>query len=274
MSSYSKPSSSFHKQILYQKQQKTKEKNAKSADNKEPTNVINPSLRQSSQIKSTSTIDNIKTNAKTLVPGRYPTTSPNNTVSSTTKADIVKSPQIIPDKATNQTTIASTPVVSSDTKNTTDFINVTKAKNNSTKNSNLPSGPGNKSHTGHNNNSSSCNKWRRNNFPVFYGGYPSPARINVPSTLPFFGRGYPTDASLYFQSGICPPHYSPVHHPHLRHHHLTQHRFLAVCPVAQTHPYHKYLAINHISNLRRSRSAHGSFRSKISSPHHPQTNAR
>ena len=273
MSSYLKPSLSFQKQIPCQKQQKSNQGNAKSADNKETTNVINPCLQQPSQIKSTTTIDNIKTNVKTLVPGRYPTISTNKTVPSTTKADIVKSPQIISDKATNQTTIASTPGTSSDIKNTTDFINITKAKNNITKKSNLLSGSGNKFHTGNNNNNSS-NKWKRNNFPVFYGGYPSPARINVPSTLPFFGRGYPTDASLYFQSGIYPPHYSPVHHPQLRHHHLTQHRFLAVCPVAQTHPYQKYLAINHISNLRRSRSAHGSFRSKISSPPHQQTNAR
>ena len=52
MSSYSKPSSSFQKQIPYQKLQKSKERNIKPADNKKPTNI------------STGDIGNIKCNTK------------------------------------------------------------------------------------------------------------------------------------------------------------------------------------------------------------------
>ena len=261
MSSYSKPSSSFQKQIPYQKLQKSKERNIKPVDNKKPTNI------------STGDIGYIKCNTKVLVPGRYPNSPSNKSVSSTTKTEIVKNPQIISDQSADKTCATTTSVASNETKNGTDFSKITKNKNTGIKNSSVLSGPANKFHTGSNNNNSG-NKWRRNNFPVFCGGYPSPARINLPSTIPFFGRGYPTDTSLYLHSGIYPPHYSPVHHPHLRHQHLTQHRFLAVSPVSQTHPYHKYLAISHIGNIRRSRSAHGSFRSKVSSPHHQQANSR
>ena len=231
MSSYSKQASnSFQKHSSYQK----------------PSPLKSKEINESSKV-----ID------KGTLPGRYPVPPKDKTLSSTVNQD-----QVI------KNTQASTKTTSSTSPTSTTYKNIA-TNNKPPKSSSIIGGTsGNKYHP--NNNSNNNIKWRRNNFPLFYGGYPTPGRINVPSNLPFFGRGYPTDANLYFPSGICPPHYSPAHHPHIRQQHLAHQRLLALSPVTPNHPYQKYLTLNHINNLRRSRSAHGSFRSKVSSSPHPQ----
>ena len=279
MSSYSKPSSSFQKHILYQKQQKNQEKNIKTIHSKESISIktVNQTSHQLTQNNNTSFVNNSKSNSKTSPPGRYPNTPPTKIITPPIKLENSKKAQITTEtnqitSTTSQTTITSSPSLSTkNEKNVTGLGNPEKLKNTNTRDFSLSVSIGNKLHIGNNHNN---NKWRRNNFPVFYGGYPSTGRISVASTLPYFGRQYPTDASFYYHSGLYPPHYSPVHHPHLRHHHFTHQQFLAVSPVPQTHPYHKDITINHISNLRRSRSAHGSFRNKIFLPHHQQLNSR
>ena len=218
-----------------------------------------------------------KTGSKSLVSGKESTVPQGKTISSSSnKQAVTKSTEIIAAGHKESTSTINLPdtlsssLASNNSGSPVGDLN--KSKSTSTKYTNGPSTSGTKFHPGKNNNT----KWRRNNFPFFYGGYPSqPRRINVPSTIPYFGGGYPPDANFYFpSSGICPPHYSPIHHPHLRHPHLSQHPFLPVPPVAQTHPYHKYLALNNIGSLRRSKSAHGSFRSRLASPSHQKLNTR
>ena len=284
MSSYSKPSPSFQKHIPYQKPQPQQKhnngQNIKNAEIKEhAVNVIKTSLLQPPPTKIPNILDNSKITHKTFVPSKYPNESPDKTVIPIPKSRSTKKLQTLADTSvsvsTKPATIASSTPILSDIKSATEVNIQEKSKSAISKNTIISASTGNKfSHVSNSNNNNN-HKWRRNNFPVFYPspGYPSPRRINVP----YFARGYPTaDTSLYFHSGIYPPQYSPVHYPHLRQQHLTQHRFLAVSPVAQqTNPYHKYLTLNHISSLRRSRSAHGSFRSKGSSPnHHPHLNTR
>ena len=272
MSSYSKqaPQNSFQKHTSCPKQPpqqlKSKEKSIKAVVlDKDPINI--------KPFQPKTTIDNRKAVDKTFLPGRYPTTSPDKSLPAGFNEEAVKKTLITTEKGSvPKLQSINSPTSQTGSKNTATNATV-KNKNLNSNSSNILGGTAaNKYHPNNNNNSN--NKWRRNNFPLFYGGYPSPGRINVPSNLPFFGRGFPTDASLYFPSGICPPHYSPAHHPHIRQHHLNQQRFLALSPVTQQHPYHKYLTLNHINNLRRSRSAHGSFRSKVTSTHHQQITNR
>ena len=252
MSSYSKQSSnSFQKPTIClkvpQAQSKSKERSIKSSElNKDHINANHlQSATSDSQL-----------NEKGSLPGRYPVTSTDKvSLSSENQEQGNRKSSNFANQPTSENSsqnsfknIASTPTLRAKTLKSSKILGGT---------------PSNK--YPHCNTNNSNIKWRRNNFPLFYGGYPSPGRINVPSNIPYFGRGYPTDANLYFPSGICPPHYSPAHHPHIRQHHLAQQRFLALSPVAQSHQYQKYLTLNHISNLKRSRSAHGSFRSKVSS---------
>ena len=278
MSSYSKQVSqnSFQKHTSCPKQPpqqlKPKEKGTKAVVlNKDPINI---KVLHNSQPKPT--IDNQKPTDKTFLPGRYPIASPDKSLPY--KEELVKKIQPTTEKSSAPTIQLTNSTTSQNCSKNTTTNATAKTKHLNSNSSNILGGTtGNKYHpnnNNNNNNNNSNNKWRRNNFPLFYGGYPSPGRINAPSNIPFFGRGFPTDASLYFPSGICPPHYSPIHHPHIRQHHLNQQRFLALSPVTQQHPYHKYLTLNHISNLRRSRSAHGSFRSKVSSTHHQQITNR
>ena len=289
MSSYSKSSvealSSLKHCIPNQKAQqkqpqKGKERNTQAVTS---TGVLIGTCSSSKQQEQTTIKNNgnhliySKTGSKSLVSGKESTVPQGKTISSSSnKQAVTKSTEIIAAGHKESTSTINLPdtlsssLASNNSGSPVGDLN--KSKSTSTKYTNGPSTSGTKFHPGKNNNT----KWRRNNFPFFYGGYPSqPRRINVPSTIPYFGGGYPPDANFYFpSSGICPPHYSPIHHPHLRHPHLSQHPFLPVPPVAQTHPYHKYLALNNIGSLRRSKSAHGSFRSRLASPSHQKLNTR
>lgn len=289
MSSYSKSSvealSSLkhcipHQKAQQQQPQKGKERNTQAVTS---TGVIIGTCSSSKQQEQTTIKSNgnhliySKTGSKSLVSGKESTVPQGKTISSSSnKQAVTKSTEIIAAGHKESTSTINLPdtlsssLASNNSGSPVGDLN--KSKSTSTKYTNGPSTSGTKFHPGKNNNT----KWRRNNFPFFYGGYPSqPRRINVPSTIPYFGGGYPPDANFYFpSSGICPPHYSPIHHPHLRHPHLSQHPFLPVPPVAQTHPYHKYLALNNIGSLRRSKSAHGSFRSRLASPSHQKLNTR
>ena len=289
MSSYSKSSvealSSLKHCIPNQKAQqkqpqKGKERNTQAVTS---TGVLIGTCSSSKQQEQTTIKSNgnhliySKTGSKSLVSGKESTVPQGKTISSSSnKQAVTKSTEIIAAGHKESTSTINLPdtlsssLASNNSGSPVGDLN--KSKSTSTKYTNGPSTSGTKFHPGKNNNT----KWRRNNFPFFYGGYPSqPRRINVPSTIPYFGGGYPPDANFYFpSSGICPPHYSPIHHPHLRHPHLSQHPFLPVPPVAQTHPYHKYLALNNIGSLRRSKSAHGSFRSRLASPSHQKLNTR
>ena len=289
MSSYSKSSvealSSLKHCIPNQKAQqkqpqKGKERNTQAVTS---TGVLIGTCSSSKQQEQTTIKGNgnhliySKTGSKSVVSGKESTVPQGKTISSSSnKQAVTKSTEIIAAGHKESTSTINLPdtlsssLASNNSGSPVGDLN--KSKSTSTKYTNGPSTSGTKFHPGKNNNT----KWRRNNFPFFYGGYPSqPRRINVPSTIPYFGGGYPPDANFYFpSSGICPPHYSPIHHPHLRHPHLSQHPFLPVPPVAQTHPYHKYLALNNIGSLRRSKSAHGSFRSRLASPSHQKLNTR
>ena len=289
MSSYSKSSvealSSLKHCIPNQKAQqkqpqKGKERNTQAVTS---TGVLIGTCSSSKQQEQTTIKNNgnhliySKTGSKSLVSGKESTVQQGKAISSSSnKQAVTKSTEIIAAGHKESTSTINLPdtlsssLASNNSGSPVGDLN--KSKSTSTKYTNGPSTSGTKFHPGKNNNT----KWRRNNFPFFYGGYPSqPRRINVPSTIPYFGGGYPPDANFYFpSSGICPPHYSPIHHPHLRHPHLSQHPFLPVPPVAQTHPYHKYLALNNIGSLRRSKSAHGSFRSRLASPSHQKLNTR
>ena len=289
MSSYSKSSvealsSQKHcipnQKAQQQQPQKGKERNTQAVTS---TGVLIGTCSSSKQQEQTTIKNNgnhliySKTGSKSLVSGKESTVPQGKTISSSSnKQAVTKSTEIIAAGHKESTSTINLPdtlsssLASNNSGSPVGDLN--KSKSTSTKYTNGPSTSGTKFHPGKNNNT----KWRRNNFPFFYGGYPSqPRRINVPSTIPYFGGGYPPDANFYFpSSGICPPHYSPIHHPHLRHPHLSQHPFLPVPPVAQTHPYHKYLALNNIGSLRRSKSAHGSFRSKLASPSHQKLNTR
>ena len=289
MSSYSKSSvealSSLKHCIPNQKAQqkqpqKGKERNTQAVTS---TGVLIGTCSSSKQQEQTTIKNNgnhliySKTGSKSVVSGKESTVPQGKTISSSSnKQAVTKSTEIIAAGHKESTSTINLPdtlsssLASNNSGSPVGDLN--KSKSTSTKYTNGPSTSGTKFHPGKNNNT----KWRRNNFPFFYGGYPSqPRRINVPSTIPYFGGGYPPDANFYFpSSGICPPHYSPIHHPHLRHPHLSQHPFLPVPPVAQTHPYHKYLALNNIGSLRRSKSAHGSFRSRLASPSHQKLNTR
>ena len=289
MSSYSKSSvealSSLkhcipNQKAQQQQPQKGKERNTQAVTS---TGVLIGTCSSSKQQEQTTIKSNgnhliySKTGSKSLVSGKESTVPQGKTISSSSNEQAVtKSTEIIAAGHKESTSTINLPdtlsssLASNNSGSPVGDLN--KSKSTSTKYTNGPSTSGTKFHPGKNNNT----KWRRNNFPFFYGGYPSqPRRINVPSTIPYFGGGYPPDANFYFpSSGICPPHYSPIHHPHLRHPHLSQHPFLPVPPVAQTHPYHKYLALNNIGSLRRSKSAHGSFRSRLASPSHQKLNTR
>lgn len=289
MSSYSKSSvealSSLkhcipNQKAQQQQPQKGKERNTQAVTS---TGVLIGTCSSSKQQEQTTIKSNgnhliySKTGSKSLVSGKESTVPQGKTISSSSnKQAVTKSTEIIAAGHKESTSTINLPdtlsssLASNNSGSPVGDLN--KSKSTSTKYTNGPSTSGTKFHPGKNNNT----KWRRNNFPFFYGGYPSqPRRINVPSTIPYFGGGYPPDANFYFpSSGICPPHYSPIHHPHLRHPHLSQHPFLPVPPVAQTHPYHKYLALNNIGSLRRSKSAHGSFRSRLASPSHQKLNTR
>ena len=289
MSSYSKSSvealSSLkhcipNQKAQQQQPQKGKERNTQAVTS---TGVLIGTCSSSKQQEQTTIKGNgnhliySKTGSKSLVSGKESTVPQGKTISSSSnKQAVTKSTEIIAAGHKESTSTINLPdtlsssLASNNSGSPVGDLN--KSKSTSTKYTNGPSTSGTKFHPGKNNNT----KWRRNNFPFFYGGYPSqPLRINVPSTIPYFGGGYPPDANFYFpSSGICPPHYSPIHHPHLRHPHLSQHPFLPVPPVAQTHPYHKYLALNNIGSLRRSKSAHGSFRSRLASPSHQKLNTR
>ena len=289
MSSYSKSSvealSSLkhcipNQKAQQQQPQKGKERNTQAVTS---TGVLIGTCSSSKQQEQTTIKNNgnhliySKTGSKSLVSGKESTVPQGKTISSSSnKQAVTKSTEIIAAGHKESTSTINLPdtlsssLASNNSGSPEGDLN--KSKSTSTKYTNGPSTSGTKFHPGKNNNT----KWRRNNFPFFYGGYPSqPRRINVPSTIPYFGGGYPPDANFYFpSSGICPPHYSPIHHPHLRHPHLSQHPFLPVPPVAQTHPYHKYLALNNIGSLRRSKSAHGSFRSRLASPSHQKLNTR
>lgn len=290
MSSYSKSSveasSSLKHCIPNQKAQQQQPQKGKER-NTQPVNSAGPVIEtcSSSKQQERTTIknngnhlNNSKAGSKSLVSGKQPSAPQGKIISSpSNKQPVSKNTEIIVAGYKESTSTVNLPdtlsssVASNDSSSPVGDLN--KSKSTSTKYTNGSSTSGTKFHPGKNNNT----KWRRNNFPFFYGGYPcgQPRRINVPSTIPYFGGGYPTDANFYFpSSGICPPHYSPIHHPHLRHPHLSQHPFLPVPPVAQTHPYHKYLALNNIGSLRRSKSAHGSFRSKLASPSHQKLNTR
>ena len=289
MSSYSKSSvealSSLkhcipNQKAQQQQPQKGKERNTQAVTS---TGVLIGTCSSSKQQEQTTIKSNgnhliySKTGSKSLVSGKESTVPQGKTISSSSnKQAVTKSTELIAAGHKESTSTINLPdtlsssLASNNSGSPVGDLN--KSKSTSTKYTNGPSTSGTKFHPGKNNNT----KWRRNNFPFFYGGYPSqPRRINVPSTIPYFGGGYPPDANFYFpSSGICPPHYSPIHHPHLRHPHLSQHPFLPVPPVAQTHPYHKYLALNNIGSLRRSKSAHGSFRSRLASPSHQKLNTR
>ena len=289
MSSYSKSSvealSSLkhcipNQKAQQQQPQKGKERNTQAVTS---TGVLIGTCSSSKQQEQTTIKGNgnhliySKTGSKSLVSGKESTVPQGKTISSSSnKQAVTKSTELIAAGHKESTSTINLPdtlsssLASNNSGSPVGDLN--KSKSTSTKYTNGPSTSGTKFHPGKNNNT----KWRRNNFPFFYGGYPSqPRRINVPSTIPYFGGGYPPDANFYFpSSGICPPHYSPIHHPHLRHPHLSQHPFLPVPPVAQTHPYHKYLALNNIGSLRRSKSAHGSFRSRLASPSHQKLNTR
>ena len=289
MSSYSKSSvealSSLkhcipNQKAQQQQPQKGKERNTQAVTS---TGVLIGTCSSSKQQEQTTIKNNgnhliySKTGSKSVVSGKESTVPQGKTISSSSnKQAVTKSTELIAAGHKESTSTINLPdtlsssLASNNSGSPVGDLN--KSKSTSTKYTNGPSTSGTKFHPGKNNNT----KWRRNNFPFFYGGYPSqPRRINVPSTIPYFGGGYPPDANFYFpSSGICPPHYSPIHHPHLRHPHLSQHPFLPVPPVAQTHPYHKYLALNNIGSLRRSKSAHGSFRSRLASPSHQKLNTR
>ena len=252
MSSYSKQASnSFQKHTSYQKPQqsqlKSKERSIGSGESNK--DLVNEHILQPSS-------NHIQKDDNDSLPGRYPVKSSDKiSLSAVNQQENAKKGAALTALATSATTtqVSSTNIASNAT-----------LRPKPLKSSNILGGaPSNKYHQSNPNNNNI--KWKRNNFPMFYGGYPSPGRVNVPSNIPFYGRGYPTDTNLYFPSGICPPHYSPAHHPHIRQHHLAHQRFLALSSVAQSHPYQKYLTLNHISNLKRSRSAHGSFRSKTCS---------
>ena len=289
MSSYSKSSvealSSLKHCIPNQKAQQQQPQKGKERNTQAVTSTgVQIGTCSSSKQQEQTTIKNngnhliySKTGSKSLVSGKESTAPQGKTISSSSnKQAVTKSTEIIAAGHKESTSTINLPdtlsssLASNNSGSPVGDLN--KSKSTSTKYTNGPSTSGTKFHPGKNNNT----KWRRNNFPFFYGGYPSqPRRINVPSTIPYFGGGYPPDANFYFpSSGICPPHYSPIHHPHLRHPHLSQHPFLPVPPVAQTHPYHKYLALNNIGSLRRSKSAHGSFRSRLASPSHQKLNTR
>ena len=289
MSSYSKSSvealSSLKHCIPNQKAQQQQPQKGKERNTQAVTSTgVQIGTCSSSKQQEQTTIKNngnhliySKTGSKSLVSGKESTVPQGKTISSSSnKQAVTKSTEIIAAGHKESTSTINLPdtlsssLASNNSGSPVGDLN--KSKSTSTKYTNGPSTSGTKFHPGKNNNT----KWRRNNFPFFYGGYPSqPRRINVPSTIPYFGGGYPPDANFYFpSSGICPPHYSPIHHPHLRHPHLSQHPFLPVPPVAQTHPYHKYLALNNIGSLRRSKSAHGSFRSRLASPSHQKLNTR
>ena len=287
MSSYSKSSveasSSLNHSIPNQKaqQEQPQKGNERNTQAVNSTGVLIGTCSSSKQQDRTTIknngnhLNNSKTGSKSLVSGKQTTFLQGKTISSpSNKQAVSKSTNIIVaghEESTSTINLPNTLSSSAASNNSSSPVgDVNKSK--SAKHTNGSSPPGTKFHPGKNNNT----KWRRNNFPFFYGGYPSqPRRINVPSNIPYFGGGYPTDANFYFSSsGICPPHYSPIHHPHLRHPHLSQHPFLPVPPVAPTHPYHKYLALNNIGSLRRSKSAHGCFRSKLASPSHQKLNTR
>ena len=208
MSSYAKPSSSFQKHIINQKQQKTQEKIIKTSHEIETTKTINHTTQQQQHPlnNNTSSVNKTKCSSQAVASGQKSNAVATKEIHPITKDENIKGSRII--KTDNSVTsnlqkiATSSVIVTSTAKNVTHLSNPETHKNTNIRDSAVSVNIGKKPHASQNN-----SKWRRNNFPIFYGGYPPAARIGVASTLPYLVRHYPNDASFYYHAGLYPPHF-------------------------------------------------------------------
>ena len=261
MSSYSKTTSSFQKHKPYQKPQR-QQGTDKDVSDKEQTST-STKVVQNKQASSANPITNTKSNSKLLPPNR-------NTVTSS----IVTTPFHLENKLDKQltsTAAKTNTTVPNAVKTLKSAFSGTPSK---TINIHQRESVGVRSTSGGNKFYLTNNKWKRNNYLIAGGGYPG--RFGISSNLPYFtGHTSPVSAAavagLYYHPFYQPHFASPTHPQRYPHHLQNHHRFVpAASPVPYPHLLHQKGGLRGIGpappqNARRSRSAHGSFRSKPSS---------